>query len=239
MVRFKNFIDTNENLRVVEKKGAFIVVEHAKDLNIAPDEVVVKYFLRKMNCTQRQVAIRLNSNAVRLAPGAMQFMTGSITSGKGVIGSAFNSSDAGCIAVKPVYQGTGTIVCESSYKHILLEDAMDWDGALVCDDSRFIACDAGLRDTLIAHTQGTIKGSENCFNLHLAGTGIVALSCPCPREELYELQLENDTVKIDGNTAICWSKSLNFHTEQASKLSGEGLINVFEGTGRILMTPLK
>ena len=55
--------------------------------------------------------------------------------------------------------------------------------------------------------------------------------------------LENDVVKIDGNMAIAWSGSLNFTVEKSSKsllgsaVSGEGLVNVYRGTGKILMAP--
>ena len=65
----------------------------------------------------------------------------------------------------------------------------------------------------------------------------------CPREELYEMELENDCIKIDGNMAIAWSGSLDFTVEKSGKsligsaVSGEGLVNVYRGTGKILMAP--
>lgn len=56
--------------------------------------------------------------------------------------------------------------------------------------------------------------------------------------------IDNDVVKIDGNMAIAWSPSLNFTVERSSKtlvgsaVSGEGLVNVYRGTGKILMAPI-
>ena len=50
-------------------------------------------------------------------------------------------------------------------------------------------------------------------------------------------------MKIDGNMAIAWSNSLNFTVERSGKsligsaASGEGLVNVYRGTGTILMAP--
>lgn len=50
-------------------------------------------------------------------------------------------------------------------------------------------------------------------------------------------------MKIDGNMAIAWSPSLSFTVEKSGKsllgsaASGEGLVNVYRGTGRILMAP--
>lgn len=55
--------------------------------------------------------------------------------------------------------------------------------------------------------------------------------------------MKDDTVKIDGNMAVCWSGSLDFTVERSSKsllgsmMNGEGLVNVYRGTGKILMAP--
>ena len=71
----------------------------------------------------------------------------------------------------------------------------------------------------------------------------MCLESNSPREELIEITLENDAVKIDGNLAIAWSNSLNFTVERSGKTligsaaSGEGLVNVYRGTGKVLMMP--
>ena len=63
-------------------------------------------------------------------------------------------------------------------------------------------------------------------------------------EELIEIELENDELKIDGNLAVCWSSNLDFTVERTTKtlvgsaVSGEGLVNVYRGTGRVLMCPV-
>ena len=65
-----------------------------------------------------------------------------------------------------------------------------------------------------------------------------------PKMELIEFELNNETIKIDGSMAIAWSPSLNFTVERSSKsLAGsmvnkEGLLNVYRGTGMILMSPV-
>lgn len=65
-----------------------------------------------------------------------------------------------------------------------------------------------------------------------------------PRSELIEVLLDNDVLKIDGSFAICWSGSLGFTVERSGKTllgsaaSGEGLVNVYRGTGRVLLAPL-
>lgn len=53
-------------------------------------------------------------------------------------------------------------------------------------------------------------------------------------EELIEITLQNDVLKVDGNYAIAWSKSLEFTVERSGKshslgsaAPGEGLVNVY------------
>ena len=94
-----------------------------------------------------------------------------------------------------------------------------------------------------SNLSSAVLGNEGLFNLSLVGNGIAVLESPVPKEELIEMELVNDVVKIDGNMAIAWSGSLNFTVEKSSKsllgsaVSGEGLVNVYRGTGKILMAP--
>ena len=63
-------------------------------------------------------------------------------------------------------------------------------------------------------------------------------------EELMEITLKDDVLKVDGNFAIAWSNSLQFTVERTSKsligsaASGEGLVNVYRGTGKVLLAPV-
>ena len=133
-----------------------------------------------------------------------------------------------------------------SDKYIILEDVSEWGSGVVLDDGLFLACDSSVKEEVIARSNfsSAILGGEGLFNLVLSGDGIAVLESSVPREELIELVLENDEVRIDGNMAIAWSKSLNFTVEKSSKsllgsmVSGEGLVNVYKGTGRILMAPV-
>ena len=87
-------------------------------------------------------------------------------------------------------------------------------------------------------------GGEGLFNLSIQGYGALALESPCPREELIEITLDNDVLKVDGNMAMAWSGSLQFTVERSTKsligsaASGEGLVNVYRGTGKVLMSPV-
>ena len=59
-----------------------------------------------------------------------------------------------------------------------------------------------------------------------------------------EVELNNDVLKVDGNFAIAWSGTLDFTVERSGKsligsaASGEGLVNVYRGTGKVLLAPV-
>ena len=135
---------------------------------------------------------------------------------------------------------------EPTYKHILLIDVADWGGSIVLDDGLFLACDSNLKHKAVvrSNVSSAVLGNEGLFNLGIIGNGILCLESACPKEELIEIALENDVLKIDGNNAIAWSGSLDFTVERSGKsligsaASGEGLVNVYRGTGKVLMAPV-
>ena len=61
---------------------------------------------------------------------------------------------------------------------------------------------------------------------------MLCLESPSPKEELIEVTLQDDVLKVDGNMAIAWSGTLDFTVERSGKTllgsaaSGEGLVNV-------------
>ena len=138
-------------------------------------------------------------------------------------------------------------VLEPTYKHLLLLDVSDWNNFIMLDDGLFLASESTLEHKAVARTNlsSAIAGGQGLFNLGLTGKGIVALESNCPKEELIEIELVNDVLKVDGNMAIAWSGSLNFTVERSGKsligsaASGEGLVNVFRGTGKVLLAPVR
>ena len=149
-------------------------------------------------------------------------------------------------AVKPEYTGDGTLVLEPTYKHIILVDVKEWDGSIVLEDGLFLACESSLKHKAVmrSNLSSAIAGGEGLFNLGITGTGVVCLESACPSEELVEITLKDDVLKVDGSMAIAWSGSLNFTVERSGKsligsaASGEGLVNVYRGTGKVLLAPI-
>ncbi len=95
-----------------------------------------------------------------------------------------------------------------------------------------------------SNLSSAVAGGEGLFNLGISGSGVLCVESYSPREELIEITLQNDVLKIDGNMAIAWSGSLEFTVERSGKsligsaASGEGLVNVYRGTGKVLMAPV-
>ena len=111
----------------------------------------------------------------------------------------------------------------------------------------FLASQGSVQHSVISLTNdiGTaFLSNEGLFNLCFTGSGVVALESYVPMEELIEIELHDDVLKIDGNMAIAWSGSLDFTVERSGKTligsaaSGEGLVNVYRGTGKVLLAPV-
>lgn len=247
-----NNYTNNDDIRILNQLGAFTVIEYKRDLSVMPSEAMLAYYCNEMNVRKRQVICDLKESNITLQAGAMQWMVGNVNATTGIkgvgdlFGKALRGSVTGESAIKPEYTGDGTLVLEPTYKHILLVDMDDWNGSIVLDDGLFLACDASLKHKAVARSNfsSAVAGNEGLFNLGIMGHGILCLESPCPKEELVEIELKNDVLKVDGNMSIAWSGSLDFTVERSGKTligsaaSGEGLVNVYRGTGRVLMAPV-
>ncbi|WP_461809711.1 AIM24 family protein [Faecalimonas sp.] len=252
MYKISNFTN-NDDVKILNTLGPFTVVEYQRDLSVSPNDAQKAYFCNEMNVRKRQVICELSKASITLQAGAMQWMVGDVnaTTGlKGVgdlIGKAVRGKISGESAIKPEYKGSGTLVLEPTYKHILLLDLAEWNNSIVLDDGLFLACDAQLKHKVVmrSNLSSAVAGNEGLFNLGIVGDGVVCLETPCPWEELIEITLQDDVLKVDGNMAIAWSGSLNFTVERSGKslagsaVSGEGLVNVYRGTGKVLLAPLE
>ena len=251
MFQIRNFTD-NDDVRILESRGAFTVVEYLRDLSVSPSSAQTAYYCNEMNVRKRQVLCNLAKSAVTLQAGAMQWTAGNVNATTGIkgVGDLFGKAVRGKVtgesAIKPEYTGDGVLVTEPTYRYILLEDLNDWNGSIVLDDGLFLASESSLKHKAVmrSNLSSAVAGGEGLFNLGLTGSGVVCLESNSPREELIEITLQNDVVKIDGNMAIAWSGSLEFTVERSGKTllgsaaSGEGLVNVYRGTGKVLMAPV-
>ena len=251
MFQVKNFTD-NDDVKILDQKGAFTVIEYQRDLSVTPGSAITAYYCSQMNVRKRQVICDLSKSHITLQAGAMQWMLGDVNATTGIkgvgdlFGKAVRGKVSGESAIKPEYTGTGILVLEPTYKYLILLDAADWGGSVVLDDGLFLACDSRLKHKAVmrSNISSAVAGGEGLFNLSLNGSGVFCIESDCPQEELIEIILDNDVLKIDGNYAVAWSSTLDFTVEKSTKsllgsaASGEGLVNVYRGTGRVLMQPI-
>lgn len=252
MFQIKNFTD-NDDIKVLDSLGAFSVIEYQRDLSVMPENAMIAYYASQMNVRRRQVVCDVKQSNVTVQAGAMHWMVGDVKATTGIkgvgdlFGKAVRGSVTGESAIKPEYTGSGTLVLEPTYKQILLLDVAEWNSSIVLDDGLFLACESSLKHKAVmrSNLSSAVAGNEGLFNLGIQGKGVLCLESPCPKEELVEITLQNDVLKVDGNFAIAWSGSLDFTVERSGKsligsaASGEGLVNVYRGTGKVLLAPVR
>ena len=249
-----NLLERSDARSLSLNKGCFSVVEYIRDLSVEPEMAETAYFASQMDVRKRQLVASISRETGVIAQkGRMQIMLGElkaetdIQSVGNLVKKFVSSKVTGETTIKPHYSGEGTLVLEPTFRYILLEDLEDWDNNLMIEDGMFLACE----DTVEMHVSprttvsSAVLGGEGLFNTNLTGSGIVALESPVPRSELIAVKMDDDVVKIDGNMAVAWTADLKFTVERTtptiagSVAAGEGLVNVYRGTGTVLIAPVQ
>lgn len=223
-----------------ELNGA-VDIDTAFDLNI----------MKKSGIKLKQIRIILNESRVKVENGALSYMKGDIdivnkTGGLIGISKKFISSKlTGEEMFKPIYEGSGEIFLEPSFKHYALIELQDEQ--IIIDDGMFLASeeDVYIEATGQKTFSAMLFGEESLFQTKVYGNGIVALELPVPENEVFACRLNNDTLKVDGSFAILRSGNIQFSVEKSatsiigSATSGEGFLNVYKGTGEVWLVPTK
>lgn len=250
----KKAIGTRENIKVIEEfqNGGLRVevLEYEKLLGLSNAHMAqTVYYMEKQNIKVRQIALYLNNEKVTIEKGAMSYFQGDISMVSGVtaanaLGRLVRGAVTGEQMAQPEYTGTGTLVLEPSFKHFLVLELAPGESIIV-DDGMFYVAQGSVQVKTVAqkNLSSAIAGGETIFQQQLIGPGIIVLESVVPMCEIEQIDLENDTLKVDGNFAILRSSSLNFTVERSAKtligsaVSGEGLVNVYRGTGQIWLAP--
>lgn len=196
----------------------------------------------------RQVRIILEDSSVKLESGALSYMKGEIeikTKTGGVVGLGkkfLNSKLTGETMFKPTYEGTGEIFLEPSFGHFALIELEDEE--IIVDDGLFYACeeDVEVGAAMQKSVSSMLFRNEGIYQTSISGSGIVVLEIPVPESEIFKCKLFNDTLKVDGNFAVLRTSNIKFTVEKSSSLigsvtNGEGLLNVYSGTGEVWLLP--
>ena len=242
----------NNDRRIVKQMGPFSVLEYIRDLSVSPYSAAQAYFMEKMGVRRRQVICSLNNSQIMMQAGALQWLTGNIQIETGVKGAGdfLGKMVKGAVTketgVKPIYRGSGIIALEPTYKYLIPINVAEWNGGVTIEDGMYLVSEGSVQLNVVSrkNVSSAVLGGEGLFNVSLSGTGCAVLESNVPIEELIEINLENGELKIDGKQAVCWSTSLDFTVEKSTKsligsaVSNEGLLNVFRGTGKVLMSPV-
>lgn len=245
------------NIKVIHKEsypnyGVDVeIIEYQKLLGNTNANVAQKlYFMDEMNLKCRQVAFYIHNNGVKVEAGAMSYFQGQLemTTGLNSVGKAFKQAFTGKLTgekiIMPEYKGSGTLVLEPSFKHFIVLE-LNQNESVICDKGMFFAasCSVDISPCLAGNASGTVLGGEGIFQQRITGPGVVVLESKVPMCEIDRLNLNNDVLKVDGNFAILRSGGIQMSVERSGKTligsaaSGEGLVNVFRGTGVVWLAP--
>ncbi len=207
------------------------------------------YFMEKQNIKVRQVAVYLANDSVKVEPGAMSYFQGNISMVSGLtagnaIGRMFSGMVTGESAAQPQYSGTGIVVLEPSFKHFILVELQP-NEQIIVDKGMFYAAQGSATVKAISQksVSAALGGGEGIFQILITGPGTVVLESIVPMEEVNIIDMNNDILKVDGNFSILRTAGLEFTVERSAKTllgsaaSGEGLVNVYKGTGQIWLAP--
>lgn len=183
MYRVNNFLN-NDDVKVLDKLGAFMVVEYQRDLSVIPETAMRAYYSSQMNVRKRQLLCDLSASNVVTQAGAMQWSVGNVNATTGVkgVGDLFGKAVRGKVtgesAIKPEYTRDGKLVLEPTNKYLILLDASEWNGSVVLEDGFFLACEASLEHKAVmrSNLSSAVMGGEGLVNVY-RGTGKV-LMCP-------------------------------------------------------------
>lgn len=247
-----NMNNTLTKLSEFKHESTFQVLEY-DDLKGGSDvkTAFMLSYMREANIKLRQLRIVLSGGGVFTEANALSFMRGPIevstnTGGLFSLSKKFVSSKiSGEPVIKPHYKGVGELLLEPSFGHYAMLELENEE--IIIDDSLFFAAEDSIEIgiTSMKTVSSALFGTEGLFQTKLKGTGIVVLEIPVPETEVFKYSLVDDVLKIDGNFSVLRTGGIAFTVEKTTKtligsgFSGEGLLNVFRGTGEVWLMPTK
>lgn len=250
----KSAIGTRENIKILEQfeNGGLRVeiLQYDKLLGLTNAQMAEQiYFMEQQNIHVRQIALYLDNDKVTIEKGAMSYFQGDIEMVSGVtLGNALGRLVRGAVTgehmSQPEYTGTGLLVLEPSFKHFLVL-RLDKGESVIVDDGMFYCAQGSVTVKAVSqrNISSAVAGGETFIQQQLTGPGIIILESTVPQDEINIIEMQNDTLKVDGNFAVLRSSSLQFTVERSAKtlvgsaVSGEGLVNVYRGTGQVWLAP--
>lgn len=193
----------------------------------------------------RYVTAHLEDEMIRAEAGALGYHTGDITirsklipSIRGVVRSALAEE----AVYRPEYTGTGVVTLESSLGGFHILDLQD--EAWILEAGTYWASEGSVdlsyqRERFL--TAFWLGEGLIYLQTRVQGTGKVVVTTRGP---VHEVALEaGQKLRADGRHVICRNAAVTYAAERATKnflgryTSGEGLVRVFTGPGKLLLNP--
>lgn len=207
------------------------------------------YFANQSGMRLKMVRITLHNAHVRVEPGALYYMKGRLemkaSSGGGILKGLSRKMLAGETYFVNEIHGSGEIYLEPTFGHFMLYRVTEKDKGVIVDKGLFYAGTAGLDigAAMQKNVSSALFGGEGLIQTRIKGKGIAVLYSPVPASEVAVFELENEKLSVDGNFALMRTEGIAFRAEKSSKswlatsVSGEGLLQTFEGTGKVWIAP--
>lgn len=192
---------------------------------------------------QKLIKATIQNETIRAEAGALHYMLGQIemTSKAPSVGGFLKSMVSGETVFKPTYTGQGEIYFGPPIfgEYIVMQlNNEEW----ILDQGAYVCSDIGIEVDVFRNKALTgLIGGEGLFQTKVRGTGTLVIQAP---GKVQNIQLQGHTLSVDGGFAVARSASLDYTVRRASKslvgsfTSGEGLLNVFTGTGTVLLAPV-
>lgn len=207
------------------------------------------YYANQSGMRLKMIRITLNNSKARIEPGAMYYMKGRLemkaSSGGGILKGLSRKMLSGESYFVNEVHGTGEIYLEPTFGHFLLHRVEKSERGLIVDKELFFAGTSGLdiSASVQKNVSSALFGGEGLFQTQIKGQGVAVLYSPVPANEISKIRLNNEKLSIDGNFALMRTEGISFRAEKSSKswistsVSGEGLLQTFEGTGLVWVAP--
>jgi len=209
------------------------------------------YYASQGGMHLKMVRIRLNQSAARVERGSLYFMKGNLemraSTGGGLMKGLTRKMVSGESFFVNEIRGTGDVYLEPTFGHFFLHRIDEREGGIIVDRSLFYAGTASL-DISVGRQKtisATLFGKETYFQTKISGTGVAVLYSPVPRDELMQVELNDEKLFVDGNFTLMRSERLSYRVEKSSKgwlatsVSSEGWLQTFEGSGYVWIAPTK
>lgn len=215
-----------------------------------PDLAAIAFYAQQMGLRLRQIRITLNDGSAIIEPGMLQFSRGNITTNtsaggawgliKRVIERRFNNESV----FRTTFHGTGEIYTEPSFDHYLLTRILPDEEAIV-DDGRYLASEQGVETSLAfkKNLSSLIFSKDEVVRTRINGNGWCVVQSPIPASDVLRVDLNNEELRVDGDIVLLRKGVMSQQVSNATNsvvglaTSGEGLVQVFRGTGQVWLAP--